>query len=137
MRVYAAWLANGPGTVREIAARSGISVGTTSAWTDDLQKLGLVAPQDINAESSFEGIYRYVPVPEAEKSEVWRSHANFRTAKEAPSQIPFVTVQTVEAAMAALTPEQQVGIAAAVMARHGHIKKRVTKDNSQMELGAS
>ena len=65
--VYAAWLAYGPGTTREVSAKSGIDLLTFRPRTTDLFHLGLV--EMVSAERSNEGVYRAVP---QSQWEIWR-----------------------------------------------------------------
>lgn len=143
LRVHAAWLAHGPGTTRQVAERSGISLLTLRPRTTDLYKLGLVELVDAKLGTrSSEGIYRFIRPSEAEASQSWRSRADFRGVGRVGRQAsavptPYVSVTTVEAALAALPPGQQVRIAAAVMARHGHNKRRTSVNQEQLDLIAS
>lgn len=140
LRVHEAWLTHGPGTTRAVAERSGISLLTLRPRTTDLYKLGLVELVDAKLGiRSSEGVYRFVRPADAETSQSWRSRADFRgagrVARQSPSLPSFYhSVTTVEAAIATLTPTQQVRIAAAIMARHGHNKRRTSDNPAQLDL---
>jgi hypothetical protein len=62
VRVHKAWSQCGPGTTREVAERSGISLLTLRPRTCELQKIGLVALID---KSGTEGIYKFQTEAEA------------------------------------------------------------------------
>lgn len=62
--VLAAWRTHGPGTTREVAARSGIDLLTFRPRTTDLQQLGFVTLADEKFHG-HEGIYRAFSEAEA------------------------------------------------------------------------
>lgn len=115
-RVADAWLQHGPGTTRQVAEKSGISLLTFRPRTTDLFQLGFV--ECIGA-SGTEGIYRGRTTDEA------------RTAWEAGER-PDATGEVVkvreklERQINTLPIKDQVSIAAGIMARAGHAKKHAT-----------
>lgn len=70
LRVHAAWQQFGPGTTRQVAARSGISLLTLRPRTTDLYQLGLV---ELTTSEGHEGIYAFCSLESAETSAKWRS----------------------------------------------------------------
>jgi hypothetical protein len=58
LRVLEAWRVWGPGTTREVAARSGIDLLTFRPRTTELYELGLV---ELDGRRNGEGVYRFVP----------------------------------------------------------------------------
>lgn len=68
LRVHAAWRNFGPGTTREVAERSGISLLTFRPRTTDLYKLGLV---ECTGSQGNEGVYVFRTYEEAEAAAKW------------------------------------------------------------------
>jgi hypothetical protein len=69
-RVYRAWLAHGPGTTREVAAKSGINLLILRPRSTDLYQLGLIELLDIvgvTDSRNHEGVYRARTMDEWEK----------------------------------------------------------------------
>ncbi len=132
VRVHNAWLRHGPCTTRELAERSGISIFTLRPRNTDLGKLGLTKLVD---STGTEGIYAYVGAEAAEASRVWQKEADFRRTGTEVTAMPstFTNVETVEQSLAQLQPAQQVAIAAKIMSKFGHNKKR-THGAEQMDL---
>lgn len=130
VRVHNAWLTFGPCTTRELAERSGISLLTLRPRTTDLGKLGMVRLTD---STGTEGIYSYVSAETAEASRVWQREADFRRSGGEAAAPAFTNVETVEKAIEQLQPVQQVAIAAKIMSKFGHNKKR-TSGAEQMDL---
>lgn len=135
VRVHLAWHAHGPGTTREIAQKSGISLLTFRPRTSDLYKLGLVALVDKEGSS---GIYAYRDRPTAELSRAWQSRADFRSPDprddtpahrspltahaDAPSErVGFITV---EDAIASLSPAERRALGARLMGESAHGRHR-------------
>jgi len=79
-RVHDAWRDHGPGTTRQIAERSGISLLTFRPRTTDLYHLGLV--ECVGCESNA-GVYRFVSEDEARAAEKWKQEPK-RTQKQEP-----------------------------------------------------
>jgi len=123
VRVHLAWQAFGPGTTREVAQRSGISLLTLRPRTTDLGKLGLVTLA--GGKGTEGGIYAYVPREEAEASAIWREQADFRGKEQGaePTAKPVGFV-TVEQAVASMAPEEQAQLGARLLGRYGHLLKK-------------
>lgn len=134
VRVHLAWQAFGPGTTREVAQRSGISLLTLRPRTTDLHKLGLV--ELVGAEKS-EGIYRHVERAEAEAGGAWRTRADFRGQKaEGRGQGQPIGFVTVEQAIASLSPTEAAALGASLLGRYGHLlkKREATQGADQLQL---
>lgn len=138
VRVHLAWQAHGPGTTREIAQKSGISLLTFRPRTTDLYKLGLVVLVDSD---SANGIYAARTHEQAELSRAWQTRADFRRSGShlpAPCSLPPAPpacpeqaqrveragFPTVEAAIASLSPADQAALGAKLMGKWGHLGKR-------------
>lgn len=134
IRVHAAWLEHGPGTTRQVADRSGISLLTLRPRTTDLGDIGMVK---LIGRSGTEGIYAYVSPEEAEMA--WdgqRSEVRGQTAADseqlsASSLKP--SAHEVARQVNTLPMRDQVSIAAAIMARAGHAKKHAAGVNRQQQ----
>lgn len=130
VRVHLAWQAYGPGTTREIAQKSGISLLTFRPRTTDLYKLGLVVLVD---QENASGIYAARTREEAEVSRAWQTRADFRgalarsepadagSAPPEPQRIGFVTV---EEAIASLSPTERRALGARLMGESAHGRHR-------------
>lgn len=132
VRVHLAWQAHGPGTTRQIAQRSGISLLTLRPRTTDLCKLGLVALAD---RSGNEGIYTARSRAEAEASGHWQKEADFRQSESdpatGPQRIGFVTV---DEAIASLSPAERRALGARLMGESAHGQHRPATHDHQLEL---
>lgn len=113
-RVHAAWQQHGPGTTRQVAERSGLSLLTLRPRTTDLYKLGLV---ELTDQAGNEGVYEYRHSAEALAAAVWRTRADFRQGRGRTR----AEVDTVEAAIHSLRPEQQAALVYRLMQRFGHL----------------
>jgi hypothetical protein len=121
VRVHLAWQAHGPGTTREVAQKSGISLLTLRPRTTDLYKLGLVVLVDTEANN---GIYAARTREEAEISCAWQSRADFRKKvgdEPEPQRVGFVTV---EQAIASLSPADRRALGARLMGESAHGQHR-------------
>ncbi len=121
VRVHLAWQAHGPGTTREIAQKSGISLLTLRPRTTDLYKLGMVVLVETEANN---GIYAARTREEAEISRAWQSRADFRRKagdEPEPQRVGFVTV---EQAVASLSPIERAALGARLMGEAAHGGKR-------------
>ena len=133
VRVHLAYQAHGPGTTREIAQKSGISLFTFRPRTTDLYKLGLVVLVDTVA---AEGIYAYRDRTAAEISLAWQERADFRRAKDDPAESGRVGFITVDEAVASLTDAEKAALGAKLMGQYGHgAKKRAAAGGAtQLDL---
>lgn len=123
-RVHAAWRDHGPGTTRQIAAKSGISLLTLRPRTTDLYQLGMV---ECTSRTGNEGIYEYRTEAQAQSAEAWREDRQSHTqGKRATVGTP--PVFTSRAAM--------VAWAASIMGREARIKRRraVPEEGRQLDL---
>ena len=110
-RVHTAWRDYGPGTTREIAERSGVSIFTLRPRTCDLVKLCLVVLAD---KRGGEGVYSYVePVAAAAAFDIRPAGAPLPAAMQGKS----VRQHRGRTAMT-------VAQAAAIMAEHGRRTRR-------------
>jgi hypothetical protein len=75
--VYGAWTEHGPGTTREVAARSGIDLLALRPRTTELVQMGLVR---VRGAHNKEGVYEVVPSAEWER---WRAE-NFPVSGQQP-----------------------------------------------------
>lgn len=63
--VLDAWIAFGPGTTREVAARAGMDILTFRPRTTELHQLGFVTLDETEKPHGHEGIYRALTEAEA------------------------------------------------------------------------
>jgi hypothetical protein len=81
-RVHRAWLAAGPGTTRDVAAKSGIDILTFRPRSTELYQLGLLELQGTAPGHGHDGIYRARTLAE------WENHL---TTHHIPtSQLPLI-----------------------------------------------
>lgn len=113
LRVYAAWIVHGPGSARQIAEKSGLSVIEVFPRTEDLHKVGGLTAIGVGTE----GVLYAVAFHEV----------NIVGASEA-----------VERRLNTRPMRDQVSIAAGVMAKFARNKKRaaVAEGRSQLELSS-
>lgn len=132
VRVHLAWQQYGPGTTREVAQKSGISLLTLRPRTTDLYKLGLVV---LVSNEGGEGIYAYRTREDAELSRAWQERADFRRKageEPEPQRIGFVTV---EEAIASLSPAERRALGARLMGESAHGRHRPEpSQNEQLSL---
>ncbi len=129
VRVHLAWQAHGPGTTREIAQKSEISLLTFRPRTTDLYKLGLVVLVD---SAAGEGIYAHRSRQDAEISCAWQERADFRRGKDEPAEPTRVGFVTVEDAINSLLPAARGALGARLMSQYGHhLKKREAAGGSE------
>lgn len=133
-RVHLAWQAHGPGTTRQVAQKSGISLFTFRPRTTDLYKLGLVVLVDTE---HAQGIYAARTREEAEISRAWTQRADFRRTESAlrraevpprrdeggpaPERVGFITV---DEAIASLSPAERRALGARLMGESAHGRHR-------------
>jgi hypothetical protein len=79
-RVHEAWRVHGPGTTREVAERSGISLLTFRPRTTDLYHLGLIECNDCKGNA---GVYAFVSEELAEARQKWKQ-LPMRSGVQAP-----------------------------------------------------
>lgn len=120
-RVHEAWKTYGPGTTREVADLSGISIFTLRPRTCDLHKLCLVVLADKRGKG--EGVYAYVPHDEAAAAFDARPAGAPLPEKFTPKKVRR------HPGRSAMTVAQ----AAAIMAEHGRRTRRKV-DVAQTEL---
>lgn len=122
-RVHSAWAEHGPGTTRQVAEKSGISLLTLRPRTTDLYQLGLV---ECIEHRGGEGVYAYRTTTEAAAAEAWKedrsSHRQSGRAKPADNPAKF------------MSPEQQVKWAASIMGRYAKQKRRRTDPTHAIQL---
>ena len=132
VRVHLAWQQHGPGTTREVAQRSGISLLTLRPRTTDLYKLGLV---ELDGPGGDGGIYSARTREAAYLSAVWQDRADFRRKagdEPEPSRTGFTTV---DEAVDSLSPAEQASLGARLMGKWGHLhKKRETTSVGAKQL---
>lgn len=121
VRVHLAWQSHGPGTTREVAQKSGISILTFRPRTTDLYKLGLVV---LVTHEASEGIYAHRSRDDAEISRAWTERADFRRGKDEPAESARVGFITVEEAVASLTDAEKAALGARLMGQYGHGAKK-------------
>ncbi len=123
VKVHGAFLRHGgPGTTREVAQASGISLLTFRPRTTDLYKLGLV---ELVGTRGNEGLYAYRSSDQAHASGAWRERADLRrrASDEAPAAVERVGFITVEEAVNSLSPAEQAALGAKLMGKWGHTGK--------------
>lgn len=132
LRVHAAWLAHGPGTTREIAEKSGISLLTFRPRTTDLYQLGYVACIG-SSSAGNEGIYRGRTDAEAEQAwnEGKRPDDPVRGTPPVVNTLPLK--EQLLAQIRRLPIDQQLSIAGAIRASAQHQPRHVPNP-SQSEL---
>ncbi len=122
VKVHLAWQAHGPGTTRQIAQLSEISILTFRPRTTDLMKLGLVILVD---NEGNEGIYAYRSREDAEVSCTWQRDGDFRNGKAIASEPERIGFVTVEEAINSLPAAERGALGARLMSLYGHhLKKR-------------
>ena len=134
VRVHLAWQAHGPGTTREVAQRSGISLLTFRPRTTDLHALGLV--ELVGDKGAEGGIYAHVERAHAEASGAWRTRADFRRRSPAPASegqqpVGFITV---EQAIASLSPAARRALGARLMGESAHGQHQPEPGPEQLSL---
>lgn len=133
VKVHLAWQAHGPGTTRQVAQLSGISILTFRPRTTDLHKLGLVI---LVSHENSEGIYAHRTREDAEVSCAWQREADFRRGKDVPAESTRVGFVTVDEAVASLQPAEAAALGARLLGRYGHLlkKREAAGGASQMDL---
>lgn len=122
LRVRAAWRDHGPGTTREVARRSGISILTLRPRTTDLYHLGLV---DCIGRSGTSGIYQFRTAAQAREAQAWR------TERRPQTQEPRATIGTVPQFT---SHAQMVAFAAGIMGREAARKRRRVEPRQETQL---
>lgn len=110
VQAVAAWLAHGPGTVRQVAVKADVALTLLHPRTDDLLAVGGLR---VVGQSDTEG-----PIISAATGDV-----------HTPS-----TTDVVERKLNSLPVRDQVSIAAGIMARHGKRGRRTSPFGTQAEL---
>jgi hypothetical protein len=124
-RVHRAWAEHGPGTTREVADKSGLSLLTLRPRTTDLYQVGMVECVD---RRGGQGVYAYRSETEAEAAQAWKqdrsSHKQAGRATPAENPTQF------------LSQEQQVRWAASILGRYAKQKRRGAQmaPTTQLEL---
>lgn len=122
-RVHRAYAEHGPGTTREIAEKSGISLLTLRPRTTDLYQVGMVECID---RRGGEGVYAYRNEAQAEAAEAWKqdrsSHKQSGRASPAENPTQF------------LSQEQQVRWAASILGRYAKQKRRGVQPAQSTQL---
>jgi hypothetical protein len=124
-RVHRAWADHGPGTTREVAEKSGLSLLTLRPRTTDLYQVGLVECVD---RRGGEGVYSYRSEEQAEASQSWKldrsSHKQSGRAAPAENPVQF------------MSEEQKLRWAASIMGRHARQKRRTVQPalSTQLDL---
>ncbi len=121
VRVHLAWQQHGPGTTREVAEKSRISLLTLRPRTTDLYKLGLVV---LVEQEHANGIYAARTREEAEISLAWQQRADFRRKAGDDHEAEPAGFVTVEQAISSLKPAEQAALGARLMGKWGHLLKK-------------
>ena len=134
LRVRAAWRDHGPGTTREVARRSGISILTLRPRTTDLYHLGLV---DCIGRAGTSGIYQFRTAAQARAAQAWRTERRPQTQE--PRATIGTTVLPRHSPMGEGGPQftshaQMVAFAAGIMGREAARKRRRVEPRAETQL---
>lgn len=129
IRVHDAWMRHGPGTTREVAQKSGISLFTFRPRTTDLYKLGLV--ELLPSEAKGEGVYEFRTYAQAEAAGVWRRRADCRRKASDEPETGRVGFVTVDEAVASLSPAERRALGARLMGEAAHGRHRTEPTSAQ------
>lgn len=127
-RVHEAWRAHGPGTTRQVAERSGISLLTLRPRTTDLYHLGMV---EITGWDGSAGVYQHVSETAASVAQKWKQEPRPQQVQEPRATAGVARIPA--AAAPGVPTRSEISQAASILARARGTRRRPSPNRTLLQ----